>query len=380
MNKYWLRLLGVGVGGLLSTQAYALELCRKDVPVLRDPALVFKVDGPRDAVNTTFENAVFRFPDVPSIVYVGKRCNGKFTSTYMNGQLNIGSLRTNGEYIDTGEGFGVKVEFTDPKNGRGWTKLVQNGSGRAYQTYPFQGQSDKNHEGLSYGTMSDLGLSLRITGLVKYGGGNMKPGDRKVITLRGAFFEVRALEMGWFGSVREVLSTSVPVEIQISVEVGALKTCRVNNSQINIDLKEVSKNDLERARVISGKATRNDVVSLTCEAGIKVHAVLTDLKDPVEKEFLNTYVQTAQGEQDSGVAFKIKKAGEAKYLKLGPATSDALMLDPSRNYQFRFGPEGVTAARQQVTERFLVDYVAKEGAKIIPGTIKGMAQITFSYQ
>ncbi len=381
MKKYWLRLLAFGVSSLLTTQVYALQLCPKDAPILSDPRLIFKVDGPRDAVNTTFENAQFKFPNIPSIVYVGgRRCNNYFETTYMNGQLNIGSLRTNGDYIDTGEGFGVKIEFTDPNNGNNWTKLVQNGSTKAFQTFPFSGKKDKEHNGINYAWMSDLGLSLRITGLVKYGGALMQPGQKKTIILQGAFFEVKALEVDWLGRVTNVLSRSVPIQIEIRIEVGALKTCKLNNSQIRIDLKEVSKSDLERQQIISGQTNRNDDVSLTCESGIKVYAVLTDLKEPIEKDYLNTYVQTAQGEQDSGVAFKIKKAGESQYLKLGPATSDAVMLEPSKNYQFKFGPNAITTNRQLVSQRFFVDYAKKPGAKIIPGNIKGMAQITFSYQ
>ncbi len=386
MNK-WLQKALFFAAVLISLQAQAaVQLCRQDAPRLSDKNLKFTLDGPRDSVNTTFENAYFAFPKVPSIFYLGEnRCGRGFATGYMNGQLNIGSLKTNGDYIDTGKGFGVKIEFTDPNNGNNWTKLVQNGSARSFQTYPFQGtRNTVSHQGLTYGWMSDLGLSLRITGLVKYGGselGNPKPGETITIELRGAYFEVRALNKPWIWSSYETVYDTEPVVIELKIQVGALKTCKINNNQMNIDLKAVSKSDLERQQVITGEYTRNDAVELTCEQGISVRAVLTDLKEPIEKDYLNTYVQTSQGEQDSGVAFKIRKAEETRYLKLGPATSDALMFDEGRNYQFKFGSGKVTTSKnEQVRQRFFVDYAKKPGAKIIPGNIKGMAQITFSYQ
>lgn len=240
--------------------------------------------------------------------------------------------------FETGvQGVGYIIGLKD-FNGSAWIPLQ---SGMT-QSYPADGTN---------GYASDLGWSAKVT-FIKTG-----------MPLKSGVYQIPAINAAILTAYNNEVKTAKVIINPTSITVTA-SGCTVGTKSANVELGNIDIHTLPAVGSTSPSGSFN--VSLTCDANVAVHAVMTDQTTPSNTSSVVTLTgdSTASG---VGVQFFYNGTGP---LMMGPDSSAAGTAN-----QFFIQS---TSSAQTLSLPFQAHYIRT--GELVPGTANALASITFSYQ
>ncbi|WP_157657276.1 fimbrial protein [Burkholderia ubonensis] len=138
-------------------------------------------------------------------------------------------------------------------------------------------------------------------------------------------------------------------------------SCTVTTPNVNVTLPPVSAGKLNQAGATAGDTGFN--IGLSCQSGSNVYVTLTDLTDPSNT---TTNLSLVPGSTASDVKLRILRNGNP--VGFGPDSAD-----PGNTNQWLVGPSSSTSSIPLSAQ-----YVST--GRVTPGTVKGAATFTLSYQ
>ena len=240
--------------------------------------------------------------------------------------------------FETGvQGVGYIIGLKD-FNGSAWIPLQ---SGMT-QSYPADGTN---------GYASDLGWSAKVT-FIKTG-----------MPLKSGVYQIPAINAAILTAYNNEVKTAKVIINPTSITVTA-SGCTVGTKSANVELGNIDIHTLPAVGSTSPSGSFN--VSLTCDANVAVHAVMTDQTTPSNTSPVVTLTgdSTASG---VGVQFFYNGTGP---LMMGPDSSAAGTAN-----QFFIQS---TSSAQTLSLPFQANYIRT--GELVPGTANALASITFSYQ
>ncbi|HDR2161780.1 TPA: oxidoreductase [Enterobacter cancerogenus] len=240
--------------------------------------------------------------------------------------------------FETGvQGVGYIIGLKD-FNGSAWIPLQ---SGMT-QSYPADGTN---------GYASDLGWSAKVT-FIKTG-----------MPLKSGVYQIPAINAAILTAYNNEVKTAKVIINPTSITVTA-SGCTVGTKSANVELGNIDIHTLPAVGSTSPSGSFN--VSLTCDANVAVHAVMTDQTTPSNTSSVVTLTgdSTASG---VGVQFFYNGTGP---LMMGPDSSAAGTAN-----QFFIQS---TSSAQTLSLPFQANYIRT--GELVPGTANALASITFSYQ
>ncbi|WP_417313526.1 fimbrial protein [Enterobacter sp.] len=240
--------------------------------------------------------------------------------------------------FETGvQGVGYIIGLKD-FNGSAWIPLQ---SGMT-QSYPADGTN---------GYASDLGWSAKVT-FIKTG-----------MPLKSGVYQIPAINAAILTAYNNEVKTAQVIISPTTITVTA-SGCTVGTKSANVELGNIDIHTLPAVGSTSPSGSFN--VSLTCDANVAVHAVMTDQTTPSNTSSVVTLTgdSTASG---VGVQFFYNGTGP---LMMGPDSSAAGTAN-----QFFIQS---TSSAQTLSLPFQANYIRR--GELVPGTANALASITFSYQ
>ncbi|MGT8857849.1 fimbrial protein [Enterobacter sp. 186315] len=240
--------------------------------------------------------------------------------------------------FETGvQGVGYIIGLKD-FNGSAWIPLQ---SGMT-QSYPADGTN---------GYASDLGWSAKVT-FIKTG-----------MPLKSGVYQIPAINAAILTAYNNEVKTAQVIISPTTITVTA-SGCTVGTKSANVELGNIDIHTLPAVGSTSPSGSFN--VSLTCDANVAVHAVMTDQTTPSNTSSVVTLTgdSTASG---VGVQFFYNGTGP---LMMGPDSSAAGTAN-----QFFIQS---TSSAQTLSLPFQANYIRT--GELVPGTANALASITFSYQ
>lgn len=240
--------------------------------------------------------------------------------------------------FETGvQGVGYIIGLKD-FNGSAWIPLQ---SGMT-QSYPADGTN---------GYASDLGWSAKVT-FIKTG-----------MPLKSGVYQIPAINAAILTAYNNEVKTAQVIISPTTITVTA-SGCTVGTKSANFELGNIDIHTLPAVGSTSPSGSFN--VSLTCDANVAVHAVMTDQTTPSNTSSVVTLTgdSTASG---VGVQFFYNGTGP---LMMGPDSSAAGTAN-----QFFIQS---TSSAQTLSLPFQANYIRT--GELVPGTANALASITFSYQ
>lgn len=210
------------------------------------------------------------------------------------------------------------------------------------QSYPADGTS---------GYATALGWSAKVT-FIKTG-----------VALKSGVYQTPTIDAAILTAYNNEVKTAKVIINPTSITVTA-SGCTVGTKSANVELGNIDIHTLPAVGSTSPSGSFN--VSLTCDANVAVHAVMTDQTTPSNTSSVVTLTgdSTASG---VGVQFFYNGTGP---LMMGPDSSAAGTAN-----QFFIQS---TSSAQTLSLPFQANYIRT--GELVPGTANALASITFSYQ
>lgn len=210
------------------------------------------------------------------------------------------------------------------------------------QSYPADGTS---------GYATALGWSAKVT-FIKTG-----------VALKSGVYQTPTIDAAILTAYNNEVKTAKVIINPTTITVTA-SGCTVGTKSANVELGNIDIHTLPAVGSTSPSGSFN--VSLTCDANVAVHAVMTDQTTPSNTSSVVTLTgdSTASG---VGVQFFYNGTGP---LMMGPDSSAAGIAN-----QFFIQS---TSSAQTLSLPFQANYIRT--GELVPGTANALASITFSYQ
>ena len=181
--------------------------------------------------------------------------------------------------------------------------------------------------------------------------------------LKSGVYQIPAINAAILTAYNNEVKTAKVIINPTSITVTA-SGCTVGTKSANVELGNIDIHTLPAVGSTSPSGSFN--VSLTCDANVAVHAVMTDQTTPSNTSSVVTLTgdSTASG---VGVQFFYNGTGP---LMMGPDSSAAGTAN-----QFFIQS---TSSAQTLSLPFQANYIRT--GELVPGTANALASITFSYQ